>query len=1123
MDVLSMEIALRSGRLVDVSLAIQFWKTQSDLPRSQAEAAIASALIAEWAGEPERAASAYKAAMYADPSLEAPLRAASSIENDDPATELLAMADAVGEGLRSALLRIEAIARTEGRDSDSSRVQMLERVGDTPITLLLAAYVGETLARRVGDDQEELRWIRKRRDSFEDPNQRAMDNIREAVLCTDRGSLTSAAGLWEASAARPHDVALRELCEKLEPEASRDDGTWRELAAGDCQDLARTILATQAAYEYEWSRDDEACLRAINAVSTADISLHTLIRERAELRTGNVSRLAEQLLSVARSADDARARREAYERLADIDARTRRDAASALLWHQAILDEFPGYLPSLRHAEHHLLRAGRIDDLEPIVTAIARALRGTEAGEGTAHAELAMRLRCRSAGLGWNLSREMVELAFSAPNSSLSALRIAEADARSRSDDAARLSATLRLIDAANQGGEAAFLLVRAAETALRLGDGELERALLERACLEDPGDVLAWEMLAAARHRHHDAAGMADALESSARASAAAGYQAATWHRAGRIWRDDVQDVERAAFALKTATELDPRATDAFDDLARLYEGRGMYVEVAETLGRRLNHVDDPEERRNVEVRRGRVLSDGGALSDAREAFQSVLDVFPDDAEALSELADVCIRLRDWNAAERALIQLTRLLADPDGQRRAFAALAEIYLHHIVNLGRAQIALQEVRRRDPNDVATAERLIETYRLRGDHVHAVGLAEELVHSARSREERMTRMVALAQLHELTQDLRRAEQVLDAARREFPDNTDILRNLARFYDRHHQGPAAIFLLDRTGGDVRRALLSGRVEPDALEVLATVCELRGRADGARVIRTVSSVLAGSPAKLSGAGARAFDPRFDELLAPELLDSSLRALLVRTGAAMEGALPIDLRALRATAVSPATLPHQLVRSFAAACGIVQVEIAESTKLGATCVPIGASPPIIVVGPGLARNEPVATFLLARACKLVSIGACALARTAPAELGVLVAAWLKCFNPGWEQPGIDPATIHAASARIRTRLPRTLDTDVGLLALEVGGRLGSRAPDLGASALAWGDRVALLATGDLRAALDGIAMTSGFPGGAPTIAADCIAWIAQTPEALDLIAFAVSEAYFAARHESM
>ena len=55
---------------------------------------------------------------------------------------------------------------------------------------------------------------------------------------------------------------------------------------------------------------------------------------------------------------DAEARREAYQRLAELDATSRGDAASALLWHRSILENFPESKSSLRHVEQHLIGDG---------------------------------------------------------------------------------------------------------------------------------------------------------------------------------------------------------------------------------------------------------------------------------------------------------------------------------------------------------------------------------------------------------------------------------------------------------------------------------------------------------------------------------------------------------------------------------------------------------------------------------------------------------------------------------------------------------------------------------------------------------------------------------------------
>jgi len=1122
-EVLSVEIAARAGRCSEVSRAIETWGPPAATPRDRAHAGIAAALIAERAGDTARAGAAYKAAVSADPAVEAALRALASLENDDLAPELSAMADALGDGLLGALAHIEAIARSEGVLPDPTRAQMLEHVGDAPVTLLMTAYIGETIARGERDVEELVRWIRRRKSAASDALQRAMEDIREAwTVARDNPGLAISC-VEEAARARPADMALRALYERIAPDSADDAGAWREARAAECRGLARVKLLIQAAYEYEWKDDHAASLRCAEAASEERWSLCNVVRERAELRTRNTARLADELLSFARGAEDARVRREAYERLAMLDAETRQDPASALLWHRTILDEFPGYLPSLRHVEHQLLRAGRAEELEPIVSSIARALRGTGAGEGTAHAELALRLRSRSSGLGWDLSheREMVELAIHAPQASLSALRTAVTSARARSDLVELLSTTLRLLETVSRSAEASFLLVRAADTALRLGDAPQARALLERASLEDPGDVVVWGLLATARRQCGDAAGAAEALESAARTSIVPAHQVSAWHQAGQVWRDETRDADRAVLAFENATSIDIANDGAFGDLVQMYESRGLTTALAALLERRLECVTDPEIRFALDLRRGRILRADGDVNLAREAFQAALDIHPEETAALSEFADVCVELQDWSAAERAFVQLTRLLSEPDAQRRAYAILGEIYSRHVVNLARAEVALQEVLRRDPMDTVTSERLIEIYRLRGDGARAVGLAQDLLKGARSREERRTRMLELAALHEATADPRRAEQVLDTARHELPDDTGIIRALAEFYERHQKGPAASFMLDRAGGDVRRGLRAGRIHGDAFNVLATVCAMRGRADGAQVVRAVWAVLSGEPARVSGTGPKAFDPRLDDLIAPDLFDAPTRALLARTGSALDGALPVDLRALRTVAVSGDSPAGRLAARFAEGARLSRVELVESPKLGTTCIPVGSSPPVVLVGSALLRNEPVAAFLLARAIKLVSARGSALARTAPSELGVIVAAWLKCFNSTWEPQGVPAAAVHTASSRIRANLPRVLDADLGLMALEVGGRLGTRTSDLGGAALAWGDRVALLATGDIRGALDGIAMTTGLAGGAPTTTAECAAWAAQTPEALELVSFAVSEAYFSARSQ--
>ena len=120
-----------------------------------------------------------------------------------------------------------------------------------------------------------------------------------------------------------------------------DRAGWRERRARESVGPARTLLFMEAVREYERTGHDEGALRCAEAAAESDASLGRIARERTELRIGRVSRLAEELLSAAKGTDDPRSRREAYERLAFLDATSRQDPASALLWHRSILEERP--------------------------------------------------------------------------------------------------------------------------------------------------------------------------------------------------------------------------------------------------------------------------------------------------------------------------------------------------------------------------------------------------------------------------------------------------------------------------------------------------------------------------------------------------------------------------------------------------------------------------------------------------------------------------------------------------------------------------------------------------------------------------------------------------------------
>jgi cellulose synthase operon protein C len=182
---------------------------------------------------------------------------------------------------------------------------------------------------------------------------------------------------------------------------------------------------------------------------------------------------------------------------------------------------------------------------------------------------------------------------------------------------------------------------------------------------------------------------------------------------------------------------------------------------------------------------------------------------------------------------------------------------------------------------------------------------------------------------------------------------------------------------------------------------------------------------------------------------------------------------------------------------------------------------VPCTSSPPMIVLGEPLLRapSEQARVFLILRALKLVQARASALVRAPAADMAVLVAAWLTIFNPQWRPEGMNPAAITEAARRVYAGLPRQMPPDVGVIALDVAGSIGTQGAALGTAAISWANRMALLAVGDPGAAFEAIAWSMGMADGAPLDPQERIAWATRTLEIKDLVSFSVTDAYAEAR----
>jgi len=161
---------------------------------------------------------------------------------------------------------------------------------------------------------------------------------------------------------------------------------------------------------------------------------------------------------------------------------------------------------------------------------------------------------------------------------------------------------------------------------------------------------------------------------------------------------------------------------------------------------------------------------------------------------------------------------------------------------------------------------------------------------------------------------------------------------------------------------------------------------------------------------------------------------------------------------------------------------------------------------PPALILGEPIVRlGAPAVRFAAARAARLVSAHLDLVVRGTPEEAGALVGGLVRQFVPDYRHPEVPGALLNARAESMARLLPRRLKQEVMPFAIEVAS--GFELPTLHAAVRDGANRVGLVASGDLAAAVQAILTASGRALTLPDLLA--------SPEARALIDFALSDAH--------
>jgi tetratricopeptide (TPR) repeat protein/uncharacterized protein HemY len=1146
-DVIGFDVAAERGDYEGMSEALQ---RQADrtLGARQLSPLLALASVHVGRGDPQSAVAALRQANELSPGNPLVTRPLSRMVATESPAEAGALLLEEATAARGAAAAPAARAAADWLYADpAAAASALFRALEADPQSAPSAWALDALARRHGGEPAwpAAAWRQRADEAIlelaADPLLRAEAALRLSISRSSRAD-AEADGASDAAAVEslcraleecPTDPTLVDLVAAAAPNvaAERLEGL-AQLAAESAPSVARLQLLRAASLHSSNGEHALAAarLRAVLDANPGDPLARPSI-DRVELRAGEHARVAERRFTALRAAEEAgdnAAKTRALAALAELDLYDRNDASAATLTLRTLLEVSPGHVPTLRALERIYMDQGRHTDVAATATRLLEAL--TSPGDISTYLPFTSRLHIVEADDGAaGDALYLQHAARSAKTSRVTRRWLGAAEARQEREQATEALRALAELTSAPM--EKATYCLRAAGH--RSAEGGAQAAAAE---LGREEGVLAHPVAAALLGHYRATAGYAlaaaEAFSEAAKLSPDETYAAAFWYEAGCLLQDKHED-ERALAAFEHVVAVDITHRSVFARMRELLEARGANQRLAALISQRLGRGGDTETIANLHVAQATLAESMGDHVAAREALRAALALHPDSRESLERLARLCLRDEIWPEAEGTLIRWARLERNDANLRFIFFSLGDIYDRHIRQDARAEAAFQRVLKLAPSDLVTLDRIASLYQRIGKVPEAVAALQRMVDVESSITVKRDLRLRIGSTLEAMGQSREAEQAFEQVRRSAPTDIVVVRALASFFERQDARPALAMHLNRAVGDYRRAIEIDPSDTTNWVALVDVMVMRGRRDGARCAASAALALgitepqAGQAVDtrggVPGAGHAAADPAMKDFLAKDDLSHAALVVFEKSEEAFEKLLPLDTKALRLDKVLPKEHPVRVEASEAGRWfGFSDVHPRVTHALPRVCVPISLNPLTLVVGAELLEttNTRERTFLFARACEIAKAGLSVALRTPPAQLALVLSGLVNAFDPNYAPEGIDASQLADVGQRVLKALPRRAREELGPVAVEMAGRPGFDPRSIGLAAGDLGNRVALLATGDLLAALSALLkLNSRALEGDTRRRAEILR---SVPETASLLRFAVSEEYLDARHRA-
>lgn len=516
-------------------------------------------------------------------------------------------------------------------------------------------------------------------------------------------------------------------------------------------------------------------------------------------------------------------------------------------------------------------------------------------------------------------------------------------------------------------------------------------------------------------------------------------------------------------------------------------------------------------------------------------QSFQAAIAASPTDTECLRRLASVYIEAKDWSSSINVLLRLAEVEPEREARVRTLLELASIYENGAHDRPNAILAHKKALELDPANQAAILRLSDLYEKEQDWQALADVTAAYVRTLAPDQRGKAAPLHLKMAEVFEQKLGddgRAVNALRYALEAEPDNREALERVAQLYAKSPETfPHAV--------EMHRRLL--RLDPFRIQSYHAMHNLflrRGEHDKAFVAAEILVFLRGHQqdeelyylehkSKVAPVASAALSPDDHERLVTHPLERGvLRAMMEIIGLELSKVFVADLarydlkkedRHGPKSDLPMRRVADELARTLSGAAA-PPFELALTRRMELGFFLESGNPPVLVVGANVPRRvqEKDQRYQLGRLLERLKGGHHLLELLAPKDLEHLVWAVVKIADLGAAVP--EPVAVDAMQKRVlralSSRGKRQLED---LRAALAGFRLDLQRHRTGAVLTA--QRAGLVLTNDIEVAVRNIA--KDYPDVRPVFAdaKGAAATIGKIPEVRELLSYAVSEEYFAAR----